>query len=151
MNIFSLGLFFFLMIRRPPRSTLFPYTTLFRSRAGPPELRAEGGDGAATLGVRGVLRAQVGVYHCLKALRGGKHLERSRERVDRLLARELQRGRQEVFLGREVSVETAMRSPGTRHELIEPDASQPAGAESCRSRADDIGSCPRLVVFRPGH
>src|ERR1035437_11095097 len=32
--------FFFLMIRRPPRSTLFPYTTLFRSpqpvRAGGP-------------------------------------------------------------------------------------------------------------------
>src|SRR3712207_7194527 len=26
--------FFFLMIRRPPRSTLFPYTTLFRSTAG---------------------------------------------------------------------------------------------------------------------
>src|SRR5437773_5667125 len=24
------------MLRRPPRSTLFPYTTLFRSRAGPP-------------------------------------------------------------------------------------------------------------------
>src|SRR3712207_8859018 len=27
----SLRCFFFLMIRRPPRSTLFPYTTLFRS------------------------------------------------------------------------------------------------------------------------
>src|SRR5690606_40757470 len=27
----SLALLFFLMIRRPPRSTLFPYTTLFRS------------------------------------------------------------------------------------------------------------------------
>src|SRR6201994_4384624 len=27
--------FCFLMIRRPPRSTLFPYTTLFRSPAGP--------------------------------------------------------------------------------------------------------------------
>src|SRR3712207_6911194 len=26
------SVFFFLMIRRPPRSTLFPYTTLFRSR-----------------------------------------------------------------------------------------------------------------------
>src|SRR2546429_7781640 len=26
--------FFFLMIRRPPRSTLFPYTTLFRSPSG---------------------------------------------------------------------------------------------------------------------
>src|SRR4029078_13734586 len=27
------SLFFFLMIRRPPRSTLFPYTTLFRSKS----------------------------------------------------------------------------------------------------------------------
>src|SRR2546427_12153497 len=27
--------FFFLMIRRPPRSTLFPYTTLFRSQVQP--------------------------------------------------------------------------------------------------------------------
>src|SRR5256885_11166616 len=32
-------LFFFLMIRRPPRSTLFPYTTLFRSA----QLGARGG------------------------------------------------------------------------------------------------------------
>src|SRR5437899_5570223 len=31
-------LFFFLMLRRPPRSTLFPYTTLFRSQAVPREL-----------------------------------------------------------------------------------------------------------------
>src|SRR5688572_31357334 len=30
-SIFYDLLFFFLMIRRPPRSTLFPYTTLFRS------------------------------------------------------------------------------------------------------------------------
>src|SRR3989442_11051450 len=29
-------LFFFLMIRRPPRSTLFPYTTLFRSQRNLP-------------------------------------------------------------------------------------------------------------------
>src|SRR3712207_9262021 len=28
------NIFFFLMIRRPPRSTLFPYTTLFRSKSG---------------------------------------------------------------------------------------------------------------------
>src|SRR3712207_8935453 len=40
--------FFFLMIRRPPRSTLFPYTTLFRSRGqgsvepGETDLRARG-------------------------------------------------------------------------------------------------------------
>src|SRR5438132_13875567 len=30
----SRTVFFFLMIRRPPRSTLFPYTTLFRSKLG---------------------------------------------------------------------------------------------------------------------
>src|SRR3712207_8877667 len=38
--------FFFLMIRRPPRSTLFPYTTLFRSRgrAGAVHRARGGGD-----------------------------------------------------------------------------------------------------------
>src|SRR2546425_4973004 len=35
-------LFFFLMIRRPPRSTLFPYTTLFRSHQGEHGARARG-------------------------------------------------------------------------------------------------------------
>src|SRR2546427_1258085 len=47
--------FFFLMIRRPPRSTLFPYTTLFRSLLGcsghaegvPHRLDLEPGPGAA--------------------------------------------------------------------------------------------------------
>src|SRR5208282_6667921 len=50
--------FFFLMIRRPPRSTLFPYTTLFRSprpnrhrgscRSGPPRDRYRQGDRKST-------------------------------------------------------------------------------------------------------
>src|SRR5574340_1631879 len=31
-TLFHRSCFFFLMIRRPPRSTLFPYTTLFRSQ-----------------------------------------------------------------------------------------------------------------------
>src|SRR3712207_6273667 len=44
--MFTAYLFFFLMIRRPPRSTLFPYTTLFRSG-----WRAEG-VGAPRLGAR---------------------------------------------------------------------------------------------------
>src|SRR2546426_4302896 len=38
--------FFFLMIRRPPRSTLFPYTTLFRSR----DLRASVAAGRLRVG-----------------------------------------------------------------------------------------------------
>src|SRR5438034_8620346 len=40
-------LFFFLMIRRPPRSTLFPYTTLFRSRGAGGQA---GRDGQAAAG-----------------------------------------------------------------------------------------------------
>src|SRR3712207_8723309 len=47
-------IFFFLMIRRPPRSTLFPYTTLFRSaRPGRRRrrlLRRTGGRGAVVEG-----------------------------------------------------------------------------------------------------
>src|SRR6266536_5773004 len=42
-SLFSIILsFFFLMIRRPPRSTLFPYTTLFRSSRGALCLRVLG-------------------------------------------------------------------------------------------------------------
>src|SRR5256885_10084755 len=37
--MFFYNFFFFLMIRRPPRSTLFPYTTLFRSLADGGEVR----------------------------------------------------------------------------------------------------------------
>src|SRR6266498_4935616 len=44
--------FFFLMIRRPPRSTLFPYTTLFRSHDVDPLLVAVEHHGCAELVVR---------------------------------------------------------------------------------------------------
>src|SRR6266576_6425785 len=36
------SIFFFLMIRRPPRSTLFPYTTLFRSTGIPATVHSAG-------------------------------------------------------------------------------------------------------------
>src|SRR6185295_19499102 len=43
LSFYSFRFFFFLMIRRPPRSTLFPYTTLFRSsRPGLPTWCGEG-------------------------------------------------------------------------------------------------------------
>src|SRR5690242_21958106 len=44
-------LFFFLMIRRPPRSTLFPYTTLFRSRDRACRRRRTGRGRGATVAV----------------------------------------------------------------------------------------------------
>src|SRR2546430_3885751 len=44
--------FFFLMIRRPPRSTLFPYTTLFRSRSGGQALETQRRPRFADFGAR---------------------------------------------------------------------------------------------------
>src|SRR5690606_41571204 len=61
---FGLSLLFLLMVRRPPRSTLFPYTTLFRSEvmapipepvaraASPPSSRATLRSSSAALGDR---------------------------------------------------------------------------------------------------
>src|SRR3712207_8994712 len=61
--------FFFLMIRRPPRSTLFPYTTLFRSAVGEDadrQLDGVGGGeqpGAGARGERAVGHERRGVRH----------------------------------------------------------------------------------------
>src|SRR3712207_9507240 len=43
-SVYIYLLFFFLMIRRPPRSTLFPYTTLFRSLQRGQEHHRQRGD-----------------------------------------------------------------------------------------------------------
>src|SRR3712207_9252697 len=53
----SVIVFFFLMIRRPPRSTLFPYTTLFRSAR---DHGAQRGPGLAQLEPRALLRPDAG-------------------------------------------------------------------------------------------
>src|SRR3712207_7604512 len=62
------SLFFFLMIRRPPRSTLFPYTTLFRSctrkdrltaRTGAPYLAVELRDATGRVAARAFRDADV--------------------------------------------------------------------------------------------
>src|SRR3989475_2210495 len=59
------------MIRRPPRSTLFPYTTLFRSR--PARRRARGFGGAGAVDPRS--RRRLG--------RGGRDRRRQRRPEDR--------------------------------------------------------------------
>src|SRR3712207_6899076 len=57
--------FFFLMIRRPPRSTLFPYTTLFRSAAEEGrslhrrEVRAEADEAAQDARAEHVSRSRI--------------------------------------------------------------------------------------------
>src|SRR2546430_4436116 len=61
------------MIRRPPRSTLFPYTTLFRSRRAGDEL------------TRHHQRLLVGQRHALAGLEGRqRRLERSEEHTSEL-------------------------------------------------------------------
>src|SRR5205809_3014038 len=56
--------FFFLMLRRPPRSTLFPYTTLFRSRGGQHADHGEGGVAAAHVRRMGEHRAEAALARC---------------------------------------------------------------------------------------
>ena len=83
------GCFFFLMIRRPPRSTLFPYTTLFRSALLPQdpneernalvEIRAGAGGDEASLFAGDIMR----MYQRYAEDRGWKceHLESSPSEV----------------------------------------------------------------------
>src|SRR5438093_8851071 len=61
-HIHLLSSFFFLMIRRPPRSTLFPYTTLFRSLVAAMS-------SAAVADVTGVLAASAAIIGTLLAKR----------------------------------------------------------------------------------
>src|SRR5256885_13326448 len=49
--------FFFLMIRRPPRSTLFPYTTLFRSLHEDEHVEDRSGDGRRLRRPRSIQRS----------------------------------------------------------------------------------------------
>src|SRR5258708_10186760 len=65
--------FFFLMIRRPPRSTLFPYTTLFRSRRAQPRDRRRGEGRAQPRGILDRLGGEDPVF-----------LERSEEHTSEL-------------------------------------------------------------------
>src|SRR3712207_7184229 len=78
--------FFFLMIRRPPRSTLFPYTTLFRSHVPLRQpLRARGADVVLTHHVeqRATQQARVDGRE-----RGGEDEPRSEEHTSELQSRQ---------------------------------------------------------------
>src|SRR3712207_8736594 len=79
------------MIRRPPRSTLFPYTTLFRSPGEPVVARAERDVGVGLPGRRAqdvVAVAQLGhdLRHRLRD--GAAHAPRSEEHTSELQSRQ---------------------------------------------------------------
>src|SRR2546429_4060182 len=73
------------MIRRPPRSTLFPYTTLFRSHARPRPGRRRLW-AVPRLGV-GVPRPVVGGRAVSRVRRGGPRAARSEEHTSELQSR----------------------------------------------------------------
>src|SRR5256885_13315232 len=71
------------MIRRPPRSTLFPYTTLFRSRRGPRRLTGRHGAGVEVHGQ--LARHKHGdVEAALRHERGHRGVARSEEHTSEL-------------------------------------------------------------------
>src|SRR2546427_6322888 len=83
-----LFLFFFLMIRRPPRSTLFPYTTLFRSPVAmtrPASLRTSvpGGapGGASTAAARHIVSWPVGALATAPGDRKSTRLNSSHSQI----------------------------------------------------------------------
>src|SRR2546422_8100529 len=87
---YALLFFFFLMIRRPPRSTLFPYTTLFRSLRRQPRGAGQAGTGlsraAGDAGHRGAA-AQQRKLPPLPALRRRCGRPRSEEHTSELQSR----------------------------------------------------------------
>src|SRR5690348_17500107 len=82
---FRLHFFLFLMLRRPPRSTLFPYTTLFRSLPGTRRKPIEAlSRSAAVLASRFVVRIVVMPDICAAAIRRSLSARRSEEHTSEL-------------------------------------------------------------------
>src|SRR2546430_11809245 len=67
------------MIRRPPRSTLFPYTTLFRSAGGAMSKLFGGGQKAASGGIQGDVLATGGGFLTASKQRSEERFSRNAE------------------------------------------------------------------------
>src|SRR3989440_3941573 len=165
-DFYSDFFFFFLMIRRPPRSTLFPYTTLFRSRgeARPPRgaargpardlgrashaVRGAGGPGAG--GPRG--RSRRGARHACGAggVAGGRRGRRHVRGARRL-------GRIGMLRAGQTHGERGLRLPGGRpdvsrsEELFErAKAVLPGGVNSPVRAFRAVGGTPFFVARAAG-
>src|SRR2546426_6746168 len=126
------------MIRRPPRSTLFPYTTLFRS---PPPLAPRGEDGArdATHGRGGVRRVAAEGARALPPAHAEELAAREPAAAPDIRELAHQRGRRRVLLHQlplEQRLDAAVRHAAERHPTpLTPGAGArgpvaPAGASS---------------------
>src|SRR2546422_1863670 len=96
---------FFLMIRRPPRSTLFPYTTLFRSR---PPVQDPDGPGRALQRIQPAIRSYDRSEEHTSELQSRLHL------VCRLLLEKKKKKKTNTKLGRRAPCRN-----GSQHSYLE--------------------------------
>src|SRR3712207_5161346 len=110
---YNIGYFFFLMIRRPPRSTLFPYTTLFRSQGQAVELLLQVLEGEGEVEDLHVAAA---------AARGGAGASRraggSAGALGGRLARQEERAASRAGAGRSQGLEEVPPAGGPRRKLL---------------------------------
>src|SRR3989449_8706099 len=115
--------FFFLMIRRPPRSTLFPYTTLFRSLAES-RIRVIAPDVGGGFGVKGgPYREEVLVAWLARRL--GRPVKGMSTRSEDLLTTNHGRGGKSTG---ELALDADGRVTGPRAPIRPPPGSSLAGA-----------------------
>src|SRR5258708_29286146 len=119
--------FFFLMIRRPPRSTLFPYTTLFRSRIGCPlearrRPRVLPGNLAVAHGPSQVNHRQKIAERENRSARGGQHVEHLEfRRIGVIAARHSEAAKNELREERQIEAyEQRDRLKPRQHFRLEP-------------------------------
>src|SRR5256885_7156109 len=93
------------MIRRPPRSTLFPYTTLFRSHRGAGAERNSRHPPRPVGGLRGRLRARA---RCLRRGRSEEHTSELQSPCN-LVCRLLLEKKNEEFLTKHTDIELLNR------------------------------------------
>src|SRR3712207_8147794 len=121
------NIFFFLMIRRPPRSTLFPYTTLFRSSpsvADDLDVVPVGVEDEGAVVVRVVLGAQAGGAVVLVA--GGDR--RGVERVDRRSEEHTSELQSRQYLVCRLLLEKKKTTPYTSHSPTTCSATKPTSS-----------------------
>src|SRR2546430_10595857 len=96
------------MIRRPPRSTLFPYTTLFRSRRGHGAQQAEAAHARVVLDARRVL--EDGVEHYTRSEEHTSELQSQSNLVCRLLLEKKKKNHQNIYTVIDDFLSTCMKA-----------------------------------------
>src|SRR5256885_10744627 len=99
------------MIRRPPRSTLFPYTTLFRSIQ---ERKAIGRANPEALFVVFQQRRHAAIWQCARVIRSEEHTSELQSPCNLVCRLLLEKKKTLSHVGREVTLEVEYPATGLR-------------------------------------